>query len=61
MTVMEVELPEARAGDDHPVQHNVSEDDGLEVEHLERGDGGIIGSREVAIGTRAAGSPRGTT
>jgi hypothetical protein len=43
------------------VQHNISEDDRMEVDHLKRGDGGIIGSREVAIGMRAAGSPRGTT
>lgn len=41
-TLTEVELSEAGACNDHPMQHDVREDDGVEVDHLERSDHGVV-------------------
>lgn len=45
--VPELELAEARAGGDHPPQRGVGEGDGVEMDHLERGDHRVGGRREV--------------
>lgn len=42
MTLTEVELSEAGACGDHPVQRDVREDGGVEVDHLERSDHGVV-------------------
>ena len=52
--VTEVELPEAGAGGDHPAQRGVGEEDGVEVDHLERDDHGVVDGREVEPAHRQA-------